>query len=381
MNSLRYLLDRQARYIVAAVALLLATIAPTIAMAAQVTERSIELSSSSVSAPASTYKIKFTAVQSAGAFVVDFCTNTPLIGETCDAPAGMDADTVTSPTAGVTFGTNTASKLVVIKSIAVNDQVEVEVAGITNPSAEGPVYARILTYVDAAAAAAYVDGDTIGSPRDQGSVALYITPTISVSGAVLESMTFCVSLATPTANCGGTTTPTFELGEDNGGVLALSSAEVSEGSIWTQLSTNAVGGAIVNLKSGALNCGGLKLVGSTDVNNCFIAPALAGGIADGGGAKFGVKTTTATGVGVSDGVLQPFDFGGTPYYNDASFNMNALANNTVGVTSTYGDPLLDTAGGPLNNMNMELIFGAQAANNTPAGRYSADLSLIATGKF
>jgi hypothetical protein len=30
---------------------------------------------------------------------------------------------------------------------------------------------------------------------------------------------------------------------------------------------------------------------------------------------------------------------------------------------------------------MKITFGASIANDTPAGKYSADLSLIATGKF
>jgi hypothetical protein len=54
---------------------------------------------------------------------------------------------------------------------------------------------------------------------------------------------------------------------------------------------------------------------------------------------------------------------------------------TTGVTSTYGDSLLDTANLPVNNKNVQITFGASVSNLTPAGLYSADLSLIATGKF
>jgi hypothetical protein len=61
--------------------------------------------------------------------------------------------------------------------------------------------------------------------------------------------------------------------------------------------------------------------------------------------------------------------------------MGYVSGDATGVTSTYGDPILDTAGAPVNNMGMPLTFGASAANDTAAGLYSADLSLIATGKF
>jgi hypothetical protein len=205
-----------------------------------------------------------------------------------------------------------------------------------------------------------------------------ITPTIGVSGAVLESMTFCVSGAEITvANCGGSlTAPTLKLGQNVGGVISLNSANVYTGSVYTQLSTNAVTGAVVSLKSNALDCGGLVRQGSeTNADGCGIAPALNTDIAA-GEAKFGVKTTAAAAVGSGSGVLQP-----VAYYNNSTFALRYADGDATGVTSTYGDPFLDTDNAPLNNMGMQIIFGASAANNTPAGLYSADLSMIATGKF
>ena len=61
--------------------------------------------------------------------------------------------------------------------------------------------------------------------------------------------------------------------------------------------------------------------------------------------------------------------------------MNAATDNSTGVTSTYGSPFLNTAGAKANNMNMQLTFGASTNASVPAGNYSADLSLIATGTF
>jgi hypothetical protein len=146
--------------------------------------------------------------------------------------------------------------------------------------------------------------------------------------------------------------------------------------MYTQISTNASSGAVVSLKS-SVPCGGLKRV---EVTTCDIAPALSGGVAA-GQAKFGVKTTTATSTtGVSDatGTLQP---AAGSVYNNTTYALNYLADGTSGITSAYGDPFLDTNSLPVNNMNMKLTFGASISNNTPAGLYSTDLSLIATGKF
>ena len=84
-----------------------------------------------------------------------------------------------------------------------------------------------------------------------------------------------------------------------------------------------------------------------------------------------------TGVGAgANGTLVP-----SAGYSNATYALNWLIGDATGVTSTYGDPFLNTASKPANNQNMTLTFGASVTNDTPAGLYSADLSLIATGKF
>lgn len=390
MNSLRISV-RRAGSVFAALALALSTALPGIAAAAQLTERSVELSSSSASATGVEYTINFTATQDAGAVVVEFCNDSPLLGATCTAPPGFDINTGTSVGGSFTKGTSTASKLVALGTIDVSteDEISIPVTGVQNPSDDGALYARIVTYTDETDANGYTtaDPDVVGTHLDDGGVAMSITPTIAVSGAVLESMLFCVvGGQAPGENCDttGTTDPVLELGTDTGGVIALDSDDVYEGTIYTQLSTNAVNGAVVSLKSNTLGCGGLSRQGAVDfAAGCGILPANATNGFDitQGQAKFGVKLGTAAGVGTSNGTYQIFGTGGSPYYTNSTFKLNALTDNSAGVTSTYGDPILDTANAPLNNMNMPITFGASAANNTPAGNYQAQLSLIATGKF
>lgn len=380
MNSIRSF-NRQAGYIVAATALLFATFVPSLVFAAQVTERSIELSSSSKSATNVTYGINFTPVASAGAFVVDFCSNSPVVGSPCTAPAGFTATAAASTTSGFTDVTDLdANTIVVAGTITAPTPVSVDVTGITNPSAAGPLYVRIITY-DLDTNADLYDSEDLGTGNvDDGGLAISITDTFGVSGAVLESMTFCVSAAVPTQNCGGVTSPVLEIGEDVGdGVKALSASALSTGSVYTQISTNAASGAIVSLKSSALNCGGLLRAGAPSA--CDIAPALTGSNITAGQAKFGVRAASATdptGGGTPTGTFQAAS-GST--YNDTTYELDYVAGNATGVTSTYGDPFLDTNNAPINNRNMQLTFGASVTNTTPAGKYSTDLSLIATGKF
>lgn len=375
MNSFR-MFGRQAKALLAESSLLLAAVSfafvPALVSAATLTERYIDLSSSSASAQNVTYGVNFTSIGAAGAFVVDFCSDSPIIEQACTAPTGLSATGVSTTTSGFTATALDANTIVVAGTVAAASTVSVDLDGITNPSSSGAIYARIVTY-DTSANANQYDSEDLGTGNvDEGSAAISITDTIGVSGAVLESMVFCVSGSAISADCADVTSPVVELGETVGNNTALISTAVSEGSVYTQISTNAASGAVVSLKSSAEGCGGL--VRSGDPSSCDIAPALNTGVVA-GTAAFGVKTTTATG---TDGVLQPVDGSG---YGTLAFALNYTEGDTAGVTSTYGDPFLDTDGAPANNMNMELVFGASVSNLTPGGTYSADLSLIATGKF
>ena len=375
VNSFKLLKNRTV-VVVAAFAMLLSIVVPTLAMAAQVTERSIALSSSSVSAKNVTYTVKFTAAGAAGAFIVDFCTS-PLISTTCVTPTDFDASLVESTTSGFT-GENALDEntVRVTGSIAANDVVTVDLTKIDNPSVAEPIYARIVTYGSEANADLYTSTDLKSGSVDTGSVAIAIQNTIGVSAAVLESMTFCVSAANiTTEGCATTTAPVLRLGEPVGSSLALVPGTISTGSLYTQISTNAAGGAVVSLKSSATNCGGLVRLGAA---NCDILPALKTGIST-SEAKFGVKTATAVSTGdFANGTFQPVALSG---YNNTTYALNYADQNASGVTSTYGDPFLDTDGKPVNNKTMQLTFGVGVTNATPAGLYSADLGMIATGKF
>lgn len=377
------------------VALLAATVmpamVPAIVAAATVTERSVALSSSSKAATGVKYTVNFKPVANAGAFVVDFCNDSPLIGQTCTAPADMVTSSATSASVGFTdveAVTNGGdhNTLRVVGSMTAGNAVSVELEGITNPSVAGPLYVRILTFADEAGAEAYTS-TAPGAHIDEGGAAASITDTVGVSGAVLESMIFCAASSAITPNCGDASShlPTVKLGTTVGNTTVLDSADTYEGTVYTQISTNAASGATVYLKSNTTGCGGLVREGAASfAAGCGIGPALAAGVDD-GDALFGVKTGTAaaaTGAETTaSGTVRAYDGGSGAYYNNTTFKMNWVSGDATGVTSPYGDPFLDTNGAPVNNMGMPITFGASASNTTPAGKYSAAISLIATGKF
>ncbi len=380
--------NRRSSSLVAATAMLLSVVAPSLvfssASADQLTGRKIELSSSAAGATDVDYKVTFTATESAAGYVIDFCSNSPLLGMSCVPPTGMSTASPTASGATVVDGPaapTTNTSLEITQAITAGP-VTTEVSGITNPTTAGPLYARIYTYEDMANAAV---SSNPGTTEDNGAVALSITNKIGVSAAVLETMTFCVS-KTDTSSSGhencldlgdAEDLPNIQLGEESGGVKALQTGIVSKGTIWTQISTNAVAGAVVSMKINN-QCGGLKLAGVS--SPCSIAPAISGSIVDNGPAKFGVKTGTAVAsadITTAQGTYQPATGSG---YGDSSYFMG-FVDGDDGVTSTYGDPVLDTNGAPINNMNMPLEFAATITNQTPAGLYSADLNMIASGTF
>lgn len=377
------LLERRARYAVAAIGLVLVGVVAPFASAAQVTVRSIEMSSSVKSATDQTYKIKFTSVGGAGAFVVEFCSNTPLIGQACTKPTGLNLTGAASTTSGFTdvsvIDDADDNTLVVAGTIGATTAISVDVSSIDNPSTAGPMYARIVTYDTDAHADAYQSATLGTGVVDEGSVALSITDGIGVTGDVLESMAFCVSKTVDiTAGCGGSLdAPTLEIGELNGSVRSLSSSALSTVDVLTQISTNAVGGAVVSLKSNTTGCGGLSRLGAASfAAGCGIAAAGSTGTFAAGTAKIGVKGATATDEGTGAGTYQV-----ASGYDTSEYRLNYVAGDGTGVTSAYGDPILNTASAPASNKEMTLTFGASISPSTPAGRYTANYSLIATGTF
>ena len=387
MGSFKVVSQRNGRLAVLA-ALSVATLGqafmPALVSADQLTTRSVALSSTAKAATGVSYDVKFTPTADAEAYVIQFCSDSPVVGDACTAPATMNLDTVSTITGGTVSEDYdaAANSIGVDVEMTADTPVTTTLTNVTNPAAAGTMYARIVTYATAADAAHYTTTAVGAGAIDQGSVALSITDNINVGGVVQESLEFCVSGSDSTAtDCAGTdgalTAPTVQLGETVGtSGKALISTAMSTGSIKTFLSTNAASGAIVSLKSSAAGCGGLILAGKTGATGCFITPQTTGAADLQGTAKFGVKLSADIAqAGDNSALTHIGNYGSSNFY----IGYNGTDEST-GVTSVYGDPIFGSTGYS-DNLPMTLTFGASVAPNTPAGRYSADLSLIATGTF
>ncbi len=385
MKKLKQLARRSAS-ITNALVLIVATLLPILALqgtatAAQVTTRSIQMSNSSGGATGVTYHVSFkmasVASQNIQGIVVDFCDNSPIIGDTtCSALpgsfstgttvanqsslAGADISTFTTVTA-LSHGISLTAAAPVSMTSSAN-AVSFDITAATNPSTNNHTfYARIYTYATAAAANGYTvaNPSVVGAYVDAGGVALSTAQQITVTAKVQEQLTFCVYTG---ANCaaGGST---VALGDANG-VLANYASAYQDASTKFDIATNAQTGAVVNLKMDTLKSGGNS-------------------IAQQGVACAADSTTTSVaqfGLRVSNVGAAPLETI-TGAYDCGSGNHMLDTNNTTGTTSPYGQTIADTTSQPLATTTGTVEFSAKAALTTPAGIYTTTANFIATGTF
>lgn len=400
-------------YAALAVALLSVVLLPTFASKVfaygQVTTRSIKLSDSTPGATGISYLVAFTPATTAtsiAGIVVDFCSSDPLPGDPCTQPSGF---TVGTPTVtGVTItgqsgGSWSASSANSGRTLELSNSGSITgtpsgtasftLTTATNPAAPaGTFYGRIFTFNADTDPAAWVTDQADGSSTlgvvDAGGTALSTATSIGITAKVQEQLSFCVSGSAITANdCANTlTAPNLILGHDNGsGTLILDATLVDTEAAYTAASTNATTGLVVRMKDTSTStCGGLSDNGGT---SCFIPSANTGTTTGGQTISAG---TAAFGMCVLPGSANttpqsPYDNSGT--FSNCSttptgsqYGMDEVTASTTKVISTYGSPIFSSTG-PLTKEGDTLIFAATASNTTPAGTYTVNESLVATGTF
>lgn len=430
-------LDSAARrifYVVLAALLLVASL-PLLsfgrASATQLSTRSITLSDSANSGTSITsgvgsgvnvsYEVGFTSIGAASSLVIDFCSQDPIVNDTCTAPTAMNASSASLNAAAITGTVSTTTNNWAVTAAA--GQVKIHddnvagsnpthdiqaatpqvftLSGITNTSTVGTFYARIYTYANNSYGT-YSNSTAVGTFVDYGGIALSTTSVITITARVQEQISFCVTSADPTTWTGtndcsdtavGSNLPAVTLGHGSP-TAVLDATATDTGSIWTQLSTNATHGAVINLRNSNTSCGGLS---ADNGATCAIPAVGAGGSSasalPAGTAAFGMFVNTYTpsgGIGTTGagginaiGSVTPT----AAYYNGAHTTTSTpvwygMDTTTSGnnVTSTYGSTVATTSL-PVYRAENQYIFGATAGLSTPAGIYTANLSLVATGTF
>ena len=370
--------------------------------AAQLSSRSIQMSDSSRSGAGLTstpgtgtnvsYNVQFTSSSANIAYVIiDFCDASPIIADSCTTPTNFSATgasaSSTSFTVANTTGTTGGFFKANISGYTAGSN-NITISGITNPSSVGTFYARILLFTNANIGT-YTSAASPGTYADYGGIALSTTYAITITAKVQETLSFCVTSAahntwTTTNDCSdpnvASNQPALTIGHGSPNII-LDSSAVDTGFVYTQLSTNAINGAIISLRGGN-SCGGLSNDGGT---NCPIP-----GIGSGSAAQMTAGTANF-GLFVGNSVQGPNGVGSLTadinYNNGVNTNTGSpstlgfgMDNTYVPNTSTYGDTIA-TSAGPVYRANITNVFGATAALTTPAGIYTNNYSMIATGTF
>jgi hypothetical protein len=397
-----------------AVAFILSILAPLMlvesaAAYGQVTTRSVELSNTVVSATSVKYTVGFTTATTGviQGVVVDFCSNDPIIGDSCTAPAGFtvgttvtSANTGLNPTASASWtpsSVNTGRTFEFVDasgaSVTAGAAITFEITGNTNPSTLGSYYARILTFATAGAVTTWnstANGSATIGVVDAGGVALSTTQSILITSKVQEVITFCVytsSFDGPLNICSAVSGSSVALGNNNG-VLSTSGPFVDNTTKY-DIQTNALHNVTIRFTApspyGTLSSGTNVIAATPGTSGMGATGSTAYGSTS-GSPQFGLCNWSAGGTTANLVASAP--------YNDANCHLTSesattsspggdaganFAFNISNAESTYGDTLSVEA--PGSYAQGEVAFIGNISNTTVAGIYTTTLTFIATGQY
>ncbi|HSX36833.1 MAG TPA: hypothetical protein VLG13_01800 [Patescibacteria group bacterium] len=393
MNRLSQL-PRRAVYLLVAALMTVVVAAPNLwgsvaSAAGQVTTRSITLSSSAPSATSVSYTLTFTPVTTEQELIVDFCSNSPLIGDTCTATAGTDVPntaSVAGPATTSNVGASNHTIKVTGQTLTAATPKTITFTGITNPSnsgSAGAFYARILTYATGNASG-YTPGSTptLGTYVDYGGIALTTTNNIAITAKVFETLSFCVFQTSCTSGSGNA--PNLTLGDATTGALSTTNNYINSNAQYT-LATNAGSGVVVVVKGNTLcrdptpaNC----TSGSADARTITPMSSTASTLASAGTAEqFGMCADKNSSAALTVATA----------YNDTTNNCHSLTTGTYAGTSKFGwdntnatgssGSTVVSASGEVPSVTGSFVFAAGITATTEAGIYTTSLNMIATATF
>ncbi len=405
------------------------------AQAAQITSRSLSITSAIASATGVTYTFNFTPGTAVAISSITFQLCTSAVG-TCSAPTGLNIQAGTATLSnfeGTVSGTaqNTTTTTPVdctqIYDLCVSwtdstaqtlSNHTVTVTGVTNPSTIGTFYARITTY-----------SGTFTSPVDTGNVASATTQTFTVNATVEEQLTFCVGSVNGASStvenattgydyaipaCGSLAGSSLSLGTLNSSYVSVSPMSTSQpyngdlNSAVAELTTNAAHGSVISYnavqQSGTNHQGALRVPGATCTtgtsytDQCIISIGPTAAAITAGNEDFGM---TVTGINCHNVPTTAYTCNGTTH--NLTVNSNYYCNATDAATSfssydaggqvsgtTVCSYAWDESGNPETVATSSSVVGGEALIiefaatpelTTPTGAYTAQANYVATPTF
>lgn len=209
--------------------------------------RSIILGSSLPDA-VTTYRLGFTVttIGALGSIKLEFCENSPLLTEPCNAPAGFDISNATLLSESGETGFNidaltTANSLLLSRSptVATGGAVAYELGDVHNQSALGTSYARITTYATS---------DGSGPVSDGGGLAYSLNPAFAINAEVPPYIVMCVGTTISGVDCQTAAGDYVDMGD-------FSPNSPRTGLTQIVVATNAAGGYIINISGNTMTSG------------------------------------------------------------------------------------------------------------------------------
>ncbi len=388
----------------------------------QLTNRYIDMSATQTSAGSGrdggdaagqnvTYTVAFdlaTAHSNLEGIVIQFCSDSPIIGDGCAQATGIGLDlssaTVSQNTLGATADidpsgwtvTNGDDDLIILDdatgiSGSVGNTVAFDIDGITNPTSTGAFYARILTYDVNTNATGYTAGNP-GSNIDDGGIALAVANELTVTARVQEVLEFCIgtevdsSLAYATGeDCGDVSGTDLDLEVVDSNSIATTSTIDTPNDGIAMIRTNASSGAVMYYKAEQDTASGqLKIAGSacsgTDLDDpCFNSVGTTRAVIAAGTEDFGLalkERVTTTG-GATDSIVCDADYRG----DGTAGCTGAVAGNNYAWDDSGAFDTLASSSGPVDDELVALEFAATASPTTPTGLYTVTANFVTTATY
>jgi hypothetical protein len=313
--------------------------------------RSLQIGTSQPSATTTyTFQFDITDPSVLGSIELEFCSNSPIPGDACNPPAGLDVSSAvlsnqTGETAFPIAPGATANYLVLTRPPAVpTPQVaSYQLDGVVNPSTpETTNYVRVQTFVT---------DDASGPSSEDGGIAYAITQNFSISAFVPPFLQFCVGISITGTDCLTATGSFIDFG-----ILTEFSASLATSQMVG--ATNGYGGLAV------------AVIGTTMTSGINAIPALnTRSVSVPGTSQFGLNLRANTNPSVGTNPSGP----GTTVPNT---DYNVVNQFTFRDGDIIANSSLSTNYTKLTASYLVNISSAQAA-----GVYTSTLTYVATASF
>jgi hypothetical protein len=297
------------------------------------------------------YTASFTIANSStiGSLGILLCSNSPLEGDNCTLPAGLDVTNAQlSSQSGITdFSLFIAATNSMILSrspsfITAPLTVTLTFHNIVNPSSAGSYYVRI---------AAYSSTNETGASVDYGGLAFAITNNLQLSSVVPPYLTFCAGITINDFDCLSANGDYINFGN-------LSSAHSSQASSQLLVATNAPNGYVI------------QTYGTTMTSGNNIIPAMTNDATSRPGtSQFGINLRANTVPPIGNDPTGPGAGEPALAYNDPN-HYQFVSNDTV-VSSLTAD----------NFRKYTVSYIVNASNNQPPGVYASTVTYVCAGSF